>query len=63
MTRALLLDATKNGKPLVTGGRYSATYRFVLSMIADDDRYQEVEDGEVTCDLSGAQLKEAEGRM
>jgi len=52
-----LCDVTKNGITFLTGVRYSEASAHVLLVIQDHDRYQEVTDGKIECDLSGMHEK------
>lgn len=50
-------DVTKNGVTLLARVYYSAAFALVVSLVADDDRFQEVTDGRIDCDVSGKDVK------
>jgi hypothetical protein len=51
-------DVTKNGERISTRVRFSEAFGQVVSRIEDGDRFQEVTDGRIDCEMSGASVKE-----
>jgi hypothetical protein len=50
-------DVTMNGVVLLTRVRFDVASAQVAARIEDDDRYQEVFDGNINCDESGEVMK------
>ena len=50
-------DGTKNGVILFYRLRYSEAYERIAWCIEDDDIYQEVFDGVINCETTGAHMK------
>jgi hypothetical protein len=55
-------DVKKNGENLLSRVRYSEAFARIASLIEDDDSYQEVSDGEIDCETTGASVKKSKQR-
>lgn len=53
----VLYDVTLNGESLFVGVGYTQGFEAVVAVLEDDDRYQEVCNGNMYCDQIGAEIK------